>query len=125
MPAHRARPAATRARRGLMAAAIVLDLGAAHAVEADAVWFTTAAGAKVETPPLEGLDCPAMRAVLAAIDASGYRADAPEPHDKADSALFDYENRLSAAYYADCVRAHAAQAAPHAAFAAGYESAEQ
>jgi hypothetical protein len=97
----------------------------AQAASADARWFVTAAGVEIETPAIAELDCPRMRAVLDAIDASGYRRDAPEPLDEADMALFDYEHTLSAAFYADCVQPSARIAEPQAAFSAGYEAAGQ
>ena len=138
MPAFRASPAATSRRAlrlGRRLAALTLLLGAPLSGPAEQAtpeaepdsesWFVTAGGARVETPELDGLDCERMRALLDAIDASGYRDGAPKPQHEADMALFDYENRLSAAFYADCVRAHAEHAAPHAAFAAGYEPAGQ
>ena len=134
MPAFRASPAATsrralRLRRRLAVLALLLGAplsGHAEPATPDTAtdaesWFVTAGGARIETPELDGLDCERMRALLDAIDASGYREGAPKPQHEADMALFDYENRLSAAFYADCVRAHAENAVPHAAFAAGYE----
>ncbi|MGF1658511.1 MAG: hypothetical protein ACFCUS_03725 [Rubrimonas sp.] len=126
MPARRARSALSPPLAAIaLLATAGLGFGAALSASAEEGWFVTAAGARIETPALAKLDCAAMRAVLDAIDASGYRAGAPEPHDAADAALFEYENRLSAGYYADCVRAHAEDAAPQAAFAAGYETAGQ
>lgn len=65
----------------------------------------TAQGVAVATPAIASLDCPAMRAVLDAIDSSGYRGTRPEPLHSADRALLDYEHRLSTQYYARCVSA--------------------
>ncbi len=97
----------------------------APATFADARWFVTAAGVLVETPAIAELDCARMRAVLDAIDASGYRRDAPTPVDAADMALFDYEHTLSVAFYADCVQPSARDAEPQAAFSTGYDAADQ
>ena len=98
---------------------------AAHDARGEEGWFVTAAGVRIETPAIAGLDCAGMRAVLDAIDASGYRRDAPQPHDEADMALFEYEHMLSSAHYAECVRPSAEDAPPETAFSAGYEAAGQ
>jgi hypothetical protein len=81
--------------------------------------FRTAAGVEVATPALEGLDCAAMRRLLDALDASGYRRG-PAPVDPADIALLHYEDRLSTVYYRDCVEIPAHAAAPEAAFGLGF-----
>ncbi|TVQ56261.1 MAG: hypothetical protein EA355_07380 [Rhodobacteraceae bacterium] len=84
-------------------------------------WFTTADGVRLPTPAIGGLDCQTKRAVLDAIDASGYRAGAPIPRHAADEPLLDYEHQLSRAFYADCVRAATTAAGLENAFRGGYE----
>jgi hypothetical protein len=82
--------------------------------------FVTAQGVEVETPAVDTLDCEALRRVLDAIDATGYRGADPLPADEADMALMDYENRVSAAYYKACVHAEAEATPPQDAFVHGY-----
>jgi hypothetical protein len=102
-----------------LAAAFALALsGPAFAAEPDG--FVTAHGVRVATPPLALLDCPGMRAVLDAIDASGYRGTAPKPTDPADKPLMDYENRVSRHFYLTCVHAEAERAPTARAFGQGY-----
>lgn len=93
--------------RGTVAAVcgVVAVVAAAVPLLADQQAHRTAQGVAVETPAIAGLDCMTMRAVLDAIDVSGYRGVQPEPHDAADQALLEYENRLSSHFYATCVRA--------------------
>ena len=82
--------------------------------------FVTARGAAVATPPVEGLDCGDMRAVLDAIDATGYREGGPKPRDPADMALFEYEDRLSRAFYGGCVTSEAREADAEPTFRTGF-----
>jgi hypothetical protein len=103
------------------AAFAVLLLLAAQPAAATEGWFTTAEGVRLRTPAVDRLDCETMRAVLDAIDASGYRDGAPAPRHAADMALLEYEHRLSSAYYADCVRDAADSAQAEGAFRDGYE----
>lgn len=100
---------------------IALSLCAAAPALAGEGYFTTADGVRLRTPAISSLDCPAMRVVLDAIDASGYRRGAPAPRHAADMALLDYEHRLSSAFYADCVRDATATAGLENAFRDGYD----
>ena len=91
---------------GVVAACGMLAaLAAAWPLLADQPVHRTAQGVAVAIPAIGDLDCLHMRSVLEAIDMSGYRGVQPEPHDPADSVLLEYENRLSAHFYATCVRA--------------------
>ena len=101
------------------AAALLLAL-TGPAMSAEPGWYVTAAGVRVATPALQSLDCAGMRSVLDAIDASGYRGQAPYPADPADSALMEYENRVSESYYTRCVHAQAERAPAARAFGQGY-----
>jgi hypothetical protein len=103
------------------AVAALVAIASCCAARAEPGWFTTAQGVRIETPAVADLPCGRMRGVLDAIDASLYRGDAPQPRETADTALFEYENRLSTAYYAECVRPMMDEIPPAAAFAAGFE----
>jgi hypothetical protein len=107
----------TASRIGALAATGMLHAGAALAQPGV---FVTAQGVTVETPAVETLDCDALRRVLDAIDATGYRGTDPMPTDGADMALRDYENRVSARYYTACVHAEAEAAPAQDAFVRGY-----
>lgn len=86
----------------------------------DAPIAVAANGAHVPMPAIEALDCPTMQLVLRRLDESGYRGVAPLPADHPDRPIFEYENRLAARYYFNCiVPAHRA-ADPTAAFADGF-----
>lgn len=104
--------------RAAVAVALVLVPALAAA---QAAVFRTARGVEVATPAPQELDCAAMRRVLDAIDASGYRGTAPEPADSADAGLLDYENRLSRTFYQQCVHALAGANPLSSPFARGYD----
>jgi hypothetical protein len=82
----------------------------------------TADGVALALPAVAALDCPAMRAKLDEIDASGYRDGSPLPKHEADMALLDYENRLSGAYFTRCLRSDARAAEPGSAFVRGFSA---
>lgn len=84
-------------------ATVIALTGAPAVAAAEVDVLITAGGHRVAKPAPETLDCAGMRAVLDAIDATGYRGNGPAPLNPADAALFDYENRVSQRYYAQCV----------------------
>ena len=89
----------------------VLALGAgqiAHAQGVDKVpgkpsTFTTAEGSTLALPPIDQMECEEMERVLALIDSTGYRRNAPTPHDAADAPLYEYELALAEENYHRCV----------------------
>ena len=105
-----------------MGAAVVATVCGAAALRAGDHEYHTAQGVAVETPAVATLDCPTMRAVLDAIDRSGYRGLRPEPLDGADRSLLDYENQLSAHFYATCVSALTRSQESSTAFAHGFRA---
>ena len=112
----------------LLALAAALPAGLPSAQQAqnavlppDAPVAMAANGARVVMPAIEALDCPTMELVLRRLDLSGYRGIAPLPPDHPDRAIFDYENRLAAAYYFNCLAPAFREADPAEAFADGFE----
>lgn len=95
-----------RANAGFGARVAVWSLAAtlAHVAPsaAEDAFFQTAGGLRVETPPINSLDCTGMSAVLASIDETGYRRGSPTTVDPADQPLFAYESKLSVARYETC-----------------------
>lgn len=79
-------------------------------------------GAVVPMPEIARLGCRDMAEVLALIDRSGYRGPAPLPEDHPDREIFEYEDRLAAAYYHDCIMSGHNLDAPAAAFSRGFET---
>lgn len=84
-----------------------LAIGVATSAVGDETFIMTSGGLKVDTPPIQSLDCPQITAVLATIDATGYRDGSPTSIDPADAPLFAYESRLSVAQYESCDSASA------------------
>ncbi|MEO1687103.1 MAG: hypothetical protein AAFU61_04270 [Pseudomonadota bacterium] len=82
--------------------ALAFTAPGAWAQQAPAVIEVTTGHAVAMTPP-DALDCDALALKLAEIDATGYRGAKPRPAHDEDMPLFDYENRVSNRYYADCV----------------------
>lgn len=78
-------------------------------------------GAIVPMPEIAGLDCPGMALALERIDRSRYRGPQPLPEDHPDRQIFEYEDRLSAAYYRDCILAAHGLENPTPAFSQGFE----
>lgn len=68
--------------------------------------FITADRKMVPIPNIDAMveagDCTAMVEVLERIDASEYRAGRPGPKNIRDEPLFEYEQRLSIAFYQAC-----------------------
>ena len=67
--------------------------------------FTTAAGRTVTLAPVDTMKCAEIDKKLARIDATGYRDNAPAPHDAADVPLYEYETMLAQESYNRCVAA--------------------
>jgi hypothetical protein len=86
-----------------VAALVALAICAPVAARAAEGWFETARGRRVETPPVEGLDCPALAEVLRAIDDTGYRKG-KRPLDRADAPLLAYEHAVAESFFARCAR---------------------
>lgn len=67
--------------------------------------FTTAAGRTLVLAPVDGMKCAEIDKMLARIDATRYRENAPTPHDAADAPLYEYETMLAQESYNRCVAA--------------------
>ncbi len=64
--------------------------------------FTTASGQTLVLIPIKDMQCSEIEKMLARIDATRYRDNAPSPQNKADAPLFEYELSLSEANYNRC-----------------------
>jgi hypothetical protein len=62
-----------------------------------------------------------MAEVLRLIDQSGYRGPEPLPPQHPDYRIFEYEHRLSAAYYYSCILAGHLLEDPAPAFVQGFQ----
>ncbi|MEM6440517.1 MAG: hypothetical protein AAF763_12585 [Pseudomonadota bacterium] len=78
--------------------------GPADAAAEDAPIARLSTGHEIVMQPARSLDCRALAAKLAEIDATGYRGARPEPRNPADMPLLLYENRVSNQYYSRCMR---------------------
>lgn len=79
-------------------------------------------GAVVAMPRIAGLSCREMAETLRLIDESGYRGPVPVPQGHPDRPIFEYEDRLAATYYRDCIMAGHRLESPTPAFARGFET---
>ncbi len=121
-----------RAATWLLPAALALGAGAEAGDRGDgehgpvelseAPRALAANGAVVPMPEIARLGCRDMAEVLALIDRSGYRGPAPLPESHPDRGIFEYEDRLAAAYYHDCIMSGHSLDAPAAAFSRGFET---
>lgn len=84
--------------------AVTLGLSYGSAVFAQSVGdeFTTASGQTLVLTPINNMQCGDIEKMLARIDATRYRGNAPTPLNKADAPLFEYELSLSEANYNRC-----------------------
>lgn len=82
----------------------------------------SANGAVVAMPEIAGLSCRGMAETLRLIDESGYRGPVPLPQGHPDRPIFEYEDRLAATYYRDCIMAGHRLESPAPAFARGFET---
>lgn len=78
-------------------------------------------GAIVAMPEIAGLSCSDMAEVLGLIDQSRYRGPEPVPEWHPDRKIFEYEDRLSAAYYRTCILSGHRLEDPGPAFSQGFE----
>lgn len=78
-------------------------------------------GAVIEMPEIAGLDCPGMERALRRIDLSHYRGPGPLPEGHPDWPIFDYEDRLSGAWYFTCTVDRHRLEDPGPAFSLGFE----
>lgn len=82
---------------------IGLALGSfAHAQAVDSE-FTTSLGETLILQPIADMECAEMDKMLARIDSTRYRENAPTPHNIADAPLFEYELTLAEENYNRCV----------------------
>jgi hypothetical protein len=112
-------------RKGWAIASVLLALGAASGgraqlADAAAPRALASNGAVVIMPDIATLDCDGMAKVLHRIDLSNYRNAAPVPEGHPDRAIFDYEDRLSIAYYRRCGLGESRLEDPGPAFASGF-----
>lgn len=80
----------------------MIGAGSAYA-QAAPEEFTTAAGDTLILSPIAEMECDEMEVMLSRIDSTGYRENAPTPHDEADTPLFEYELTLAEENYHRCV----------------------
>jgi len=79
-----------------------LTFGSAALAQSLGTEFTTASGQKLILVPIQGMECSEIEKMLARIDATRYRGNAPAPQNEADAPLFEYELSLSEANYNRC-----------------------
>ncbi len=91
----------------------------ATAFEAAAT-HVTVEGKTLVLPAISGLSCDEMGAVIARLDASGYRGHGILPEQHPDFPVFAYEDRLAIAHYRDCTLRKTRLADPGGAFARGF-----
>ena len=60
-------------------------------------------GTRIHMPEIAGLSCEEMRATLKRIDQSNYRGVEPLPPGHPDWRIFEYEDRIAASYYFNCI----------------------
>jgi hypothetical protein len=117
-------PGVVRVATAICAAIAALGLSAAGSqTPADAAVPRAVAsnGAVIDMPDIAGLDCPGMERALRRIDLSRYRGPEPVPQGHPDWPIFDYEDRLSAAYYKSCTLERHRLDDPGPAFSSGFE----
>jgi len=91
-------------RVSLCAVALSLTWGSLAHAQSVGDEFTTASGQTLVLVPLTNMKCPEMDKMLAQIDATRYRENAPAPLDMADAPLFEYELVLAEESYNRCAR---------------------
>jgi len=92
----------TTSRISFLAVTLGLAFGSATYAQSVGVQFTTASGQTLILAPIEDMQCAEIEKMLARIDATRYRDNAPSPQDKADAPLFEYEMSLSEENYNRC-----------------------
>lgn len=85
-----------------LAVALGLAFGSSALAQSVGDEFTTASGHTLVLIPIQDLQCADIEKMLARIDATRYRDNAPSPQNKADAPLFEYELSLSEANYNRC-----------------------
>ncbi len=68
-----------------------------------ALEFTTVAGEKLVLPAINSMECKDIDMMLARIDSTRYRGNAPQPENIADCPLLSYELLLAEENYNRCV----------------------
>lgn len=64
--------------------------------------ITASNGAKIQHSAVGAMHCEEIQARLDEIDNTGYRQNSPTPQNEADQALYNYERKLSVAFYWRC-----------------------
>jgi hypothetical protein len=64
--------------------------------------LTASNGTKIQHTPVGSMVCKDIESQLDEIDNTGYRQGSPTPTNEADDALYNYERKLSVAYYWRC-----------------------
>jgi hypothetical protein len=77
-------------------------------------------GQIIDTPPVSGMDCPALSEKLSEIDVTGYRGSSPTPRNPADLPLLAYEEKVATAFFRGCVMRALGEKQPSVAFTEGY-----
>lgn len=89
-------------RVSLCAVVLSLTWGSLSHAQSTGQKFTTASGKTLVLVPLKSMGCPEMDKMLARIDATRYRENAPAPLNKADAPLYEYELVLAEENYNRC-----------------------
>lgn len=85
-----------------LAMTLGLTYGSAALAQSIGDEFTTASGETLVLVPVNDMQCSDIEKMLARIDATRYRGNAPTPLNQADGPLFEYELSLSEANYNRC-----------------------
>ncbi|MGB0505203.1 MAG: hypothetical protein ACPGGK_03320 [Pikeienuella sp.] len=64
--------------------------------------LTASNGVEIKHSPVGGMECEEIQTRLDEIDKTGYRDGSPTPTNEADGALYNYERKLSVAYFWRC-----------------------
>lgn len=91
------------ARTASLATAFTVGTGLQGLAQANDLAFTTAAGNTLILAPVSEMKCAEIDKMLARIDATRYRKNAPTPLNAADAPLYEYESLLAEESYNRCV----------------------
>ena len=89
-------------RLSLCAVVLSLTWGSPSHAQSVGQTFTTASGKTLVLVPVKNMGCPEMDNMLARIDATRYRENAPAPLNKADAPLYEYELVLAKEKFKRC-----------------------
>jgi len=84
----------------MLAVVATAAIASAQTVERE---FTTSTGDTLVLSPIKSMGCPEIDRMLARIDSTRYRENAPAPQNEQDTPLFEYELMLAEESYNRCV----------------------